>query len=287
VTSPLAAFTHAEISDSELATVHLAATKTVQRGTEQSWAIADLDWAGVRPEKLTEDDRAIVRFVTYVEDHIPEFLSYNLNAFPTTGDISAATYQRNRAYARFLFSWANDEEKHASALSRYQLASEIADEESLAADLAAVGRQPFQVTYEDPLEAFLYLFLQEKATQLFYRHYLQVVREPVLRSLLHHMSRDEARHFAFYSQMVEESLGRANGPTLARAKDVLGSFRMPLDGVYRGYWRLAVKVVDRVGHDHTEAFFALEKLIRKTAGKSGAMEADDFGTLVRAAQRMP
>lgn len=275
------------ISQSEIVAMRDAAAMFVRRTAERPWSLADVDWGAVRGEELTADDRMIVRFITYVEDHIPEFLTINLNAFPTTGDISAATYHRNREYARFLVAWASDEDKHASALRRYQLTSEMADEAGLAADLAEVGRKPFEMPYEDPLEAFIYLFLQEKATQLFYQHYLQVVQEPVLRSLLQLMSRDEAKHFAFYSRLIEESLGRASDKTLDRAKSVLSDFKMPLDGVYDGYWRLALKVVDRVGHDHTEAFLALKKLVRRFSSTVGTPEADDFGKLIRTAQRMP
>ncbi|MEU6324925.1 acyl-ACP desaturase [Streptomyces sp. NPDC047009] len=276
-----------EIADSEIAAIRRSAETTVRRTAEHPWSLADVDWSAVRPERLTDDDHSIVRFVTYVEDHIPAFLSFNLSAFPTTGDITTTTYHRNREYARFLFAWANDEEKHASALSRYQLVSEIADEATLAEDLAEVGRKPFAMPYEDPLEAFLYLFMQEKATQLFYQHYRQVVQEPVLRQLLHFMSRDEARHFAFYSRLIEESLGRVGPRTLDRARDVLATFRMPLDGVYDGYWRIALKVVDRVGHDHTEAYYALDKLVRRFVDTLGTREADDFGHFLRTVQRMP
>jgi acyl-[acyl-carrier-protein] desaturase len=275
------------ITDSEIEAIRRSAETTVRRANEHPWSLADVDWSAVRPENLTADDHSIVRFVTYVEDHIPAFLSFNLTAFPTTGEISMATYHRNREYARFLFAWANDEEKHASALTRYQLVSEIADEKSLAEDLADVGRKPFSMPYEDPLEAFLYLFLQEKATQLFYQHYRQVVKEPLLQQLLHFMGRDEARHYAFYSRLIEESLGRAGGRTLARAKDVLSTFRMPLDGVYNGYWRIALRLVDRVGHDHTEAYFALDKLIRRFVDTIGDADAEDFGHFLRTVQRMP
>ncbi|MFF4247978.1 acyl-ACP desaturase [Streptomyces sp. NPDC001822] len=277
----------AEITESEIEVIRRSAVTTVRRTAEHPWSLSDVNWSEVRPEELTDDDRSIVRFITYVEDHIPAFLSFNLSAFPTTGDISTATYHRNREYARFLFAWANDEEKHASALSEYQLVSEMADEKSLADDLAEVGRQPFSMDYEDPLEAFLYLFMQEKATQLFYQHYRAALSEPVLQQLLRLMARDEARHFAFYSRVIEESLGRAGAKTLSRAKDVLSTFQMPLDGVYDGYWRLALKVVDRVGHDHTEAYEALDKLVRRFVNTLGTPEVDDFGRFVKTVQKMP
>ncbi|MEU9289037.1 acyl-ACP desaturase [Streptomyces sp. NPDC048275] len=276
-----------EIADSQIAAIRRSTAVVNKRTSESGWSLSDIDWSATRAADLTDDDHSIVRFITYVEDHIPAFLSFNLTAFPTTGDISVSTYHRNREYARFLFAWANDEEKHASALSHYQLAASIADEQTLNEDLAEVGRKPFAIQYEDPLEAFLYLLLQEKATQLFYRNYRQVVKEPVLRQLLHLMSRDEARHFGFYSRLVEESLERDGAHTLDRAREVLADFRMPLDGMYPGYWRTALKVVDRVGHDHTEAYFALEKLVRRFAHSLDARDVDEFRTFLRTIQRMP
>lgn len=275
------------MENDQTATIRRATEMVAQLTHERGWSPSDIDWSAARPEALSKDDHAIVRYITYVEDHIPAFLSFNLAAFPTTGDISVATYHRNREYARFLFAWANDEEKHASTLSRYQVALGIADEQSLAEDLAEVGRKPFSITYQDPVEAFLYLLLQEKATQLFYRNYSQVVEEPVLRQLLQLMSRDEAKHFAFYFRLIEESLARDGAHTLDRARDVLANFRMPLDGAYSGYWRTALKVVDRVGHDHTESYSALETLVRRSANSLSTSDVDDFSRFLRTVQKIP
>jgi acyl-[acyl-carrier-protein] desaturase len=276
-----------EVSEPEVAAVRESAALTVRRAAEGRWSLEDVNWAAVRPENLTADDHVIIRYITFVEDHIPTYLSFNLAAFPTAGQDDVRVYQRNREYFRFLLAWANDEERHACALSQYQLAAEMTDEAGLARELADVGRGSWSLPYADPLEAFIYLFMQEKATQLFYQHYRQAVREPVLKSLLGYLIRDESRHFAFYSRLVEESLHRAGPTTLAAAKNVLANFRMPLDGAFDGYWRMAVTVVDSVGHDHTEAYDALGKLVGRYADTVGTPEAEDLGRLIRAVQRMP
>jgi hypothetical protein len=62
---------------------------------------------------------------------------------------------------------------------------------------------------------------------------------------------------------------------------------MPLDGVLDGYWRMGLAAVDAVGHDHTEAYDALGKMIRRFADTLGAPSVDDLTRLIRASQRMP
>lgn len=260
---------------------------TVARSAAQPWSIADIDWSHIRPDILTAEDRTIVRLLTFVEDHIPAYLSYALSAFPTTGDLDESTYLRNREMFRFLVAWGCDEEKHASALTTYQVRAEMAEHQSLAEELAAVGRAPWSLPYEDPVEFFVYTFLQEKATQLFYQRYRGVVAEPVLRALLAHLSRDEARHFAFYSRLVEHSLRHASERTVEGIRNVLATFRMPMDGTLEGYWRMGLTAVDAVGHDHTEAYDTLGKLVERFVDTLGGPTVDDLAKLISAAQRMP
>jgi hypothetical protein len=275
------------ISDEAAEAMHRATVQAVHRSTERAWSPTDLKWQELRPESLTDDDRLIVRFLTFVEDHIPAYLNYALSGFPTTGDLDVPTYLRNRDYFRFLVAWANDEEKHASVLTRYQIEAEMSDEESLALELAEIGKKPWSLPYQDPLELYVYTFLQEKATQLFYQRYQSVVSEPVLKDLLQRLARDETRHFAFYSRLVEDSLQRMGPKACDGVKNVLSTFRMPLDGVLDGYWRMGLAAVDAVGHDHTEAYEALGKLIRRFANTLGTPSMDDLSRLIRTSQRMP
>ncbi|MCP3802921.1 acyl-ACP desaturase [Allokutzneria sp. A3M-2-11 16] len=275
------------MTQSEFTVMRTSAEAAARSSAAHAWSVDELDWQGLRPEHLTDDDRTIVRFLTFVEDHIPAYLTFALSAFPTTGDMDASTYRRNREYFRFLLAWGNDEEKHASALVQYQIRAEIADGHRLAEELADVGRTPWSLPYEDPLELFVYTFLQEKATQLFYQRYQHVVGEPVLKELLARLARDEARHFAFYSRLVESSLRSTGRQALDGVRNVLSTFRMPLDGSLDGYWRMGLAAVDAVGHDHTEAYDAIGKLVRRFADQLGAPEVEDLDRLIRSAQRMP
>ncbi|WP_199442851.1 acyl-ACP desaturase [Umezawaea beigongshangensis] len=260
--------------------------QAVRRSGQHRWDLEDVNWDRVRAEELTEDDRTVVRFLTYIEDHIPWYLNFFLDAFPTT-DVDLATYARNREYFRFLVMWANDEEKHAAALTRYQVTAEMADEATVLRQLAAEGGKPWDLPYEHPLELYTYAFLQEKATQLFYQRYQRVVREPLLRDLLGKLAADEARHFGLYSHLVANSLATVGPRALDGVKNVLSTFEMPLNGVLDGYWRMALRVVDRVGHDHTEAYDSLGRLVGRFSDQFGTPDVDDLWRLIRDVQRMP
>ncbi|MGO4423354.1 acyl-ACP desaturase, partial [Streptomyces sp. MCAF7] len=60
--------------------------KAVSRADTHHWSIDELPWTTLRPEELTETDRSVVRFITFIEDHIPGYLTYFLDAFPVSGE---------------------------------------------------------------------------------------------------------------------------------------------------------------------------------------------------------
>lgn len=266
------------------------AAAAVQRGADRAWSLADLDFDAVEADRLTEDDRSAVRFVTLIEDHIPGYLGWLLARFPVDnadGSLSGETVAVNREYFRFFVTWAYDEERHAAALTRYQEAAAIAEPEALRLELAEQGRRHFTLPYQDPLSAFTYTLVQEKATQLFYQQFLAVVREPVLADLLRRLIRDEARHFAFYAQLVEAQL-RARGPVaLHLVKETLASFRMPLSDTLPGYRRWSRRVALAVGYDHTEAYGAVARLVGDFAGARGGGEAEELLRLIAGLRQLP
>jgi hypothetical protein len=260
----------------------------VQRGADRTWSLGDLDWPAIQPDSLTENDRSIVRFITFIEDHIPGYLTWLLDAFPIVGeDIEISDFCVNREYFRFFVTWAADEERHAAALTRYQVEAGMAEPDDLLRELAAEGRKRFELPYEHPLQAFTYTMIQEKATQLFYQRFKGVAAEPVLQDLLQRLSRDEARHFALYSQLVEAYLRREQANAVPYVKDVLSTFRMPLSETLTGYWRWSLRVADSVGYDHAEAYQALERLVSDVVDAPGALDDDGLMSMVTAIRRLP
>lgn len=256
--------------------------KAVSRADTRQWSIEELSWGMLRPEELTDTDRSVVRFITFIEDHIPGYLTYFLDAFPVSGeDLSIEEFCFNREYFRFLVSWANEEERHASVLARYQIEAGIRSPEELMRELAEEGRKKFALPYEEPVQAFTYTLIQEKATQLFYQRFKAVAKEPVLRDLLHRLARDEARHFAFYSELVGAYIKRHGlAATVPDLKDVLSTFRMPLADTLNGYWRWSLKVMDATSYDHTEAYDALVRHVKDFATSRGDAAASDLAEFV-------
>ncbi len=256
--------------------------KASSRADTRQWSIDDLAWSSIRPEELTDTDRSVVRFITFIEDHIPGYLTFFLDAFPVSGeDLAIEEFCFNREYFRFLIGWANEEERHASALTRYQVEAGISDPDTLMRELAEEGRKKFALPYESPVQAFTYTLVQEKATQLFYQRFKSVATEPVLRDLLHRLAKDEARHFAFYAELLGAYISRHGlAATVPDLKDVLSTFRMPLADTLKGYWRWSLKITDATSYDHTEAYDALVKLVGNFATSKGDASAADLAEFV-------
>ena len=267
--------------------MHELVDRAVTRAGERSWTLAELDWDSLRPERLSEDDRSAVRFITFVEDHIPGYLSHFLEAFPVAGaEQELERFGFNREYFRFLVAWAGDEERHASALGRYQVETGMATREELLTSLAVEGRKKFVLPYEHPVQSFAYTLVQEKATQLFYQRFRETVSEPFLKDLLGRLARDEARHFAFYSNLVGAYVARDGAATVPGLKDVIATFRMPLADTMKGYWRWSLKVADATSYDHTEAYDAVVRLVRGFVDTPGDPSVEDLGDFVQAIRRV-
>jgi hypothetical protein len=275
----------------DLAAVAQATQTAVQRGDARGWSLADLDWGAIRPGLLTDADKSVVRFITFIEDHIPGYVTYLLRAFPVDSvdgaELDLPVVALHREYFRFFTAWAYDEERHASALTRYQEEAGLADPAGLRLELAAEGRKHFSLPYLEPLEIFTYTMLQEKATQLFYQQFRGVVGEPVLRELLLRLGRDEARHFAFYSCMVEEYVRRDPAATAPHLREVLRTFRMPLAETLPRYRRWSQEVAATAGYDHTEAYVCLERLVDQYTRSAVGSGPDEAAALLRAARSLP
>jgi acyl-[acyl-carrier-protein] desaturase len=257
---------------------------SVSRGARRPWSIDDLDWTRLRPDELTGADADVVRFITVIEDHIPGYLGYFLQAFPTAGaGLDIEEFCFNREFFRFLVAWAADEERHAAVLTRYQVEIGLTSRAALLADLAREGAKAFALPYDQPVQAFAYTLIQEKATQLFYQRFKDVVTEPVLRDLLHRLARDEARHFAFYAELITAYLHRHGAAaTVPDLRAVVETFRMPLADTLDGYWRWSLRVADHAGYDHTEAYQALSRLVQDFAAAPGRASAADLAGFVAA-----
>jgi acyl-[acyl-carrier-protein] desaturase len=287
-TLPLGSLPRGTLPQLDTAVVRRLVGPAVRRAAERGWSLDDLDWAGLRPELLSEADRSVVRFITYVEDHIPGYLSWLLTAFPVDGaDLPVPVIATHREYFRFFVAWAHDEEQHAAVLTHYQERSGMADPETLRLDLAAEGRKHFSLPYLEPLETFAYTMIQEKATQLFYQQFRHVVSEPLLADLLLRLARDEARHYALYSRVVEQYLRRDSAAATPYLKQVLRTFRMPLAETLPRYRHWSNRVAATVGYDHTEAYECLLRMVDRYVSRPGTGDANDLSELWLGTRTLP
>jgi hypothetical protein len=114
------------------------------------------DWAAADAGRLTEGQRSAVRFVTMIEDHLPGYFDLYQRHFPVTGDVAPAEFEHNRELYHFTVRWAFEEDTHARALARYQVASGLADTDALRAELAVEGRKEFTLPFSQPVQYFAY-----------------------------------------------------------------------------------------------------------------------------------
>jgi hypothetical protein len=229
--------------------------------------LKNFDWSQVRPERLSPAHRSALSFVTYIEDHVPGYLAAFLRRHPVDASVSSEEFIHNRELFRFYARWIQEEEAHAHVLFRYQVASGMAEPQRLREELATVGTALFEIPGADVVHAFTYTVIQEKATQQFYQQFARVVEDDVLRSVLQHMARDEARHFAFFARVLEEYLRHFGDAVMPAIKETLTTFKMPLARVLTRYWRWSIEIADGVGgYNHVDAYPALLKIIKRVQG---------------------
>lgn len=231
---------------------------------DRRWEVeSSFDWAAADADKLTEGQQSAVRFITLIEDHLPGYFAYYTQRFPLNETVDLDTFVHNREVYHFTVRWAQEEDSHARALFRYQVAAGLAQPEQLRRELAEEGRKEFALPHEHPVALFAYALVQEKATQIYYQQLRAVVGDPVLADVLTRLSRDEARHFTFMADMVERYLHRYGDAVVEPIRDVIAQFRMPLADTMRGYWRWALRIADTARYDHTDAYEHLVRVVHR------------------------
>lgn len=226
-------------------------------------ADVSFDWRQADSSRLTEGERSAVRFITIIEDHLPGYFALYEKNFPVDDSVELETFKHNRELYHFTIRWAQEEDNHARTLARYQVASGLASQQELWTSLASEGRKHFDLRYSDAVQFFTYPLVQEKATQIYYQHLRQVVGDPLLKEILARLSRDEARHFSFFADMIRLYLERYGDRVVDSIREVIAEFRMPLAETIQGYWRWALKIADTARYDHTEAYDHLVKVVNR------------------------
>lgn len=255
---------------------------------QRTYAIVDRTaWPSVTPGRLTDDQIAALRFITFIEDHAPGYLAEYLRLFPLDPALPEDELLYNREMHRFTTRWAVDEERHASLLGKYQVHAGLVDADGLRRELIREAVKPFHLERCEHVAAIVaYTVIQEKATQIFYRRFEDRLEEPLLAQILSQLGRDESRHYAFFARMLEAYLRSAAPSSIDAIKEVLFHFKMPLSSTLKGYWRWALRISDAVGYDHTEAYHHLVRIVERTADASTQSRTADLTEFVRSLRKV-
>lgn len=244
---------------------------------------SSIPWDAIEIDRLSEDQRSALQFITFIEDHLPGYFLEYQRLFPVHADTELDDYEHNRELYRFTVKWAQEEDAHAHVLYTYQVRAGLSEPAALRRRLAEEGRKPFHLEVTDPVGVFAYTLIQEKATQMFYQQFERAIDEPVLKDILRHLIRDEARHFAFFSRVLKAYIDRFGDRALPAVQEVVERFKMPLSATLRGYWRWSLRIADAVGgYDHTEAYEHLLRVLRNCGEAATTSKAHDLMELVSA-----
>lgn len=252
----------------------------------KTWPMSDIrQWPQVDSKKLSRDQISALKFITFIEDHIPGYFTEYQRLFPLNDSVSREAFIFNREMFRFTSRWAQEEERHASVLFNYQVHAGIADADELRALLGREGAKPFYLSQREDLAAiFAYTLIQEKATQMFYRNFSDGLDEPLLLSILAAMAKDETRHFAFFKKMTQHCLTADYDKTISAIKDVLFNFKMPLADTLEGYWRWSIRICDATGYQHTEAYHDLWRVVTQYSEAKTNSKTKDIETFLQQLQ---
>ena len=266
---------------SEVVDRHLARTD----GT--GWNLfTSFDWKQVDADRLSDDQRLAVQFITTIEDHLPGYFAEYARLFPVDESADRASYLHNRELYRFTVRWAEEEERHSHVLFRYQVEAGIAGAQELRERLFEEGRKRFTLTHTEPVQVVAYTLVQEKATFLYYRARADAIDEPVLRAILGRLARDEARHFAFFSRLMESYVHAHGERTIDPVREALAGFKMPLAETLANYWRIALRISDAAGgYDYTEAFDDLVRVVKRAADAGSWSRTNTLVDFVDAVRR--
>ncbi len=180
------------------------------------WKLNDLAWDKIDRSLVDEPTLAAVRGAMLVESHNPVFASTLLGKF-----------RADFPMAGFLAIWTYEEWKHFAGLKAYIEATEYMSPKALADELAVTraGEWIIPDKYTDLMIA-TYAMLQELITCIFYKNFAMRVKEPVLRSLLSQVGKDEYRHCQYYFEYAKRVLD-ADRSRMDEVDTTLLEFEMP------------------------------------------------------------
>ena len=231
----------------------------------------DFDFADIRPELLTDQQMDSLRTAMLVEDHIPGYAKAYHRLFALDPGLPDQELDIRRQMLHFVFKWTSDEDRHAHTLENYIRASGRVDGASLSAEMRRATVKPYDAPHEDPMQMAVYTVIQEKATQVFYSCLRDAADEPVLKTVLDALSKDEARHCGFFADLLRTYMAEPAAGDFAMVKEAVQAFKMPLYGTLDDYKRRSITMMRSApGYHYRDAFV----LIRQALGRFADARSD-------------
>jgi acyl-[acyl-carrier-protein] desaturase len=144
--------------------------------------------------------------------------------------------------------WTAEEDRHGQVLHDYARDTRLFDQRKIEEMQFEYLRAGFHPEWDkDPYRVFAYTTVQERATQFSHSETGRIVGEyePRLAEVLSHVSKDEARHYAFYRSVFELILQRDPNGALHSAAFILPAIDMP--GVTMPGFKELAEVIRRAG----------------------------------------
>jgi rubrerythrin len=221
-----------------------------------------------RPERLSGMQVGAVKTVLFVEDHLPGYLSEYLRIMtdPTRPEDQQIV---SRKTLHFTFRWVAEEDRHAQVLEMYLTKLGLVKPADLEHQMLRERNSAYLFPYDHNdqlIEGFIYLALQEKATQLYYRALADDVDEPLLKSILTKMGADEASHSAFFYDILIESF-RGDLDRLAKQiSAVAQDFKMPVQNNLLNYRRQLLGMMRAApSYRHPDVFTNMMRAVDRAA----------------------
>jgi acyl-[acyl-carrier-protein] desaturase len=151
-------------------------------------------------------------------------------------------------WARWTNLWTAEEDRHGAVLHDYARDSRVLDIPVLEQLQFAYIRSGFDPVWDkDPYRVFVYTTLQERATQASHSNTGKTAAdyEPTISTILANVSKEEARHYAFYREIFKEVLQRDPNRALVSAAMIMPAIDMP--GLTMPHFREMADVVRRAG----------------------------------------
>ena len=239
-----------------------------------------------RPERLNEYQRSAVKTVLYVEDHLPGYLHEYLRIM-TDPEVSDEQHIINRNTLRFTFRWVSEEDRHAHVLERYLVGTGLCTQSEIALDMMRERKQAYVFPYQQLIEGFIYLALQEKATHLYYRALAKDIEEPLLKTILLKMGADEASHGKFFYDLLIRSHRGDLDALSKKISAVANDFKMPVQNNLLNYRRQLLGMMRAApSYRHPDVFTdmmnAVEKAGRDYSRDSLELITPELGRFERA-----